>query len=183
SSPIEFTPEDCGITVTRRRCARWSSTKSSRRAPTSRTKSLPKPFGSLAAKVSYLLQRQPMPCGRSLRSRPLPKRQVRNGPSCSGFRATATKARTGWSVSRSEEHTSELQSRFDLVCRLLLEKKKKKQNNKNNKILNHHCTPTPISVIEITLQEIHIDAINTRTASWMTIDNHVDTNISMTTLF
>src|SRR5437868_13932311 len=29
------------------------------------------------------------------------------------------------SVPRSEEHTSELQSRFDLVCRLLLEKKKK----------------------------------------------------------
>src|SRR5690349_23766069 len=29
--------------------------------------------------------------------------------------------------SRSEEHTSELQSRRDLVCRLLLEKKKKKQ--------------------------------------------------------
>src|SRR6266513_4749345 len=30
---------------------------------------------------------------------------------------------------RSEEHTSELQSRFDLVCRLLLEKKKKKCSN------------------------------------------------------
>src|SRR5699024_11876128 len=29
---------------------------------------------------------------------------------------------------RSEEHTSELQSRFDLVCRLLLEKKKQKQH-------------------------------------------------------
>src|SRR5699024_11553284 len=28
-------------------------------------------------------------------------------------------------IFRSEEHTSELQSRFDLVCRLLLEKKKK----------------------------------------------------------
>src|SRR5699024_12486009 len=28
-------------------------------------------------------------------------------------------------LERSEEHTSELQSRFDLVCRLLLEKKKK----------------------------------------------------------
>src|SRR5437868_12557398 len=28
---------------------------------------------------------------------------------------------------RSEEHTSELQSRFDLVCRLLLEKKKNKK--------------------------------------------------------
>src|SRR5699024_12870923 len=34
---------------------------------------------------------------------------------------------------RSEEHTSELQSRFDLVCRLLLEKKKKKQNRKKNR--------------------------------------------------
>src|SRR5438105_12534359 len=32
---------------------------------------------------------------------------------------------------RSEEHTSELQSRVDLVCRLLLEKKKKKK--KKNK--------------------------------------------------
>src|SRR5437868_8026383 len=30
---------------------------------------------------------------------------------------------------RSEEHTSELQSRFDLVCRLLLEKKKIKQTS------------------------------------------------------
>src|SRR5438067_13144582 len=30
---------------------------------------------------------------------------------------------------RSEEHTSELQSRFDLVCRLLLEKKKKNTRN------------------------------------------------------
>src|SRR5437773_12543200 len=31
---------------------------------------------------------------------------------------------------RSEEHTSELQSHHDLVCRLLLEKKKKKKNKK-----------------------------------------------------
>src|SRR5207248_9797867 len=31
---------------------------------------------------------------------------------------------------RSEEHTSELQSPYDLVCRLLLEKKKKKKKNK-----------------------------------------------------
>src|SRR5690349_23112257 len=31
-------------------------------------------------------------------------------------------------VPRSEEHTSELQSRRDLVCRLLLEKKKKRRN-------------------------------------------------------
>src|SRR2546421_5664395 len=32
------------------------------------------------------------------------------------------------SIGRSEEHTSELQSRSDLVCRLLLEKKKKKKS-------------------------------------------------------
>src|SRR5699024_12599120 len=31
----------------------------------------------------------------------------------------------GTAEGRSEEHTSELQSRFDLVCRLLLEKKKR----------------------------------------------------------
>src|SRR5690242_21561512 len=33
-------------------------------------------------------------------------------------------------LSRSEEHTSELQSHVNLVCRLLLEKKKKKNNTK-----------------------------------------------------
>src|SRR5438034_7966936 len=33
---------------------------------------------------------------------------------------------------RSEEHTSELQSHSDLVCRLLLEKKKQKKQNKIN---------------------------------------------------
>src|SRR5215204_7516755 len=33
-------------------------------------------------------------------------------------------------VRRSEEHTSELQSHSDLVCRLLLEKKKKKKRKK-----------------------------------------------------
>src|SRR5438309_6336424 len=34
---------------------------------------------------------------------------------------------------RSEEHTSELQSQFHLVCRLLLEKKKKKKKKKTRK--------------------------------------------------
>src|SRR5207248_5003163 len=34
---------------------------------------------------------------------------------------------------RSEEHTSELQSPYDLVCRLLLEKKKKKKKQKKKK--------------------------------------------------
>src|SRR2546428_9392727 len=35
---------------------------------------------------------------------------------------------------RSEEHTSELQSRSDLVCRLLLEKKKKKNTNNTSAV-------------------------------------------------
>src|SRR2546422_5209722 len=35
------------------------------------------------------------------------------------------------SVPRSEEHTSELQSRLHLVCRLLLEKKKTKSSDEN----------------------------------------------------
>src|SRR5437868_12558330 len=41
---------------------------------------------------------------------------------------------------RSEEHTSELQSRFDLVCRLLLEKKKKNKNRKSTTIPAHNNT-------------------------------------------
>src|SRR5687767_15650728 len=56
--------------------------------------------------------------------RPTPKRPSR--------RLTSTWA--GSTISRSEEHTSELQSLAYLVCRLLLEKKK---NNKNR---NHKHT-------------------------------------------
>src|SRR5688572_32656230 len=41
---------------------------------------------------------------------------------------------------RSEEHTSELQSQSNLVCRLLLEKKKKKNNNITNTIKISHPT-------------------------------------------
>src|SRR2546427_8153464 len=35
-------------------------------------------------------------------------------------------------IARSEEHTSELQSQSNLVCRLLLEKKKKKQSQESH---------------------------------------------------
>src|SRR2546422_8050500 len=38
----------------------------------------------------------------------------------------------GQTLDRSEEHTSELQSRLHLVCRLLLEKKKKKTHAHNS---------------------------------------------------
>src|SRR5260370_31883754 len=43
---------------------------------------------------------------------------------------------------RSEEHTSELQSHLNLVCRLLLEKKKKEQITQHNCI--HKTTPRDV---------------------------------------
>src|SRR5436309_3613923 len=60
-----------------------------------------------------------------------------NGPaSCPPQSSTARskwlRARNHFDRARSEEHTSELQSRENLVCRLLLEKKKKKK--KKNKL-------------------------------------------------
>src|SRR5437773_3239775 len=52
-------------------------------------------------------------------------------PPIAGGSENPRRCRAGrlWQAShgRSEEHTSELQSHHDLVCRLLLEKKKKKQ--------------------------------------------------------
>src|SRR5690349_22030803 len=44
--------------------------------------------------------------------------------------------RTVVEAERSEEHTSELQSRRDLVCRLLLEKKKKRKQTKRAHLLH-----------------------------------------------
>src|SRR5690349_22876624 len=80
------------------------------------------------------------------RSPKWPKRRMRNGR---GMRTPPTRnssvvdagMRSGLFMRcsllhadlRSEEHTSELQSRRDLVCRLLLEKKKKKKKKKRIK--------------------------------------------------
>src|SRR5438874_10393377 len=49
------------------------------------------------------------------------------GAAAGARRGGARRAGRLRAVQRSEEHTSELQSRRDLVCRLLLEKKKKKR--------------------------------------------------------
>src|SRR2546426_9249173 len=46
--------------------------------------------------------------------------------------------------SRSEEHTSELQSPCNLVCRLLLEKKKKKATKHNRVDNNIRISPTHV---------------------------------------
>src|SRR3712207_8148789 len=53
-------------------------------------------------------------------------RRMRSTRACPGARSQPTAPSTS---SRSEEHTSELQSRQYLVCRLLLEKKKKNSYN------------------------------------------------------
>src|SRR2546427_6794485 len=47
-------------------------------------------------------------------------------------------------VTRSEEHTSELQSQSNLVCRLLLEKKKKKKKKKNHSVETQTAKQTPL---------------------------------------
>src|SRR2546422_3199178 len=60
--------------------------------------------------------------GSARRRRP-PARSPRTWSSTSS-RGRDSRKRGSRSVSRSEEHTSELQSRLHLVCRLLLEKKK-----------------------------------------------------------
>src|SRR5260221_5130783 len=62
-------------------------------------------------------------------------------------------------VGRSEEHTSELQSHSDLVCRLLLEKKKNNKKAKEQKSLwmstnctaSNTCLPRPDSPSSETL--------------------------------
>src|SRR5689334_24673100 len=49
-------------------------------------------------------------------------------------RADGDADRVGADDKRSEEHTSELQSQFHLVCRLLLEKKKQKKQKKQTSL-------------------------------------------------
>src|SRR2546425_4093213 len=62
---------------------------------------------------------------RSPRSRPDRCAENRHTPRASRPCGGPCVARSGGAMSRSEEHTSELQSLAYLVCRLLLEKKKK----------------------------------------------------------
>src|SRR2546422_7600567 len=63
---------------------------------------------------------------------PGPLRRVRFHPYRRPCKSGSTCVRRNNPRRRSEEHTSELQSRLHLVCRLLLEKKKKKKRDKQN---------------------------------------------------
>src|SRR5256884_4422089 len=66
-------------------------------------------------------------CTRSGRWTPCSTSWVRSRGSSSSTSKPCTPGPSRWGT-RSEEHTSELQSRLHLVCRLLLEKKKKKSD-------------------------------------------------------
>src|SRR5437868_10293509 len=71
------------------------------------------------------------------------------GPSrCSARRSTRPAARCARcrSTTRSEEHTSELQSRFDLVCRLLLEKKKTSSSQQDSLLPSPLAAPPQVII-------------------------------------
>src|SRR2546430_13359328 len=67
-----------------------------------------------------------------------------------GRRSMRSTRRGGPSPRRSEEHTSELQSQSNLVCRLLLEKKKKKDIQHPTAVLN---TPPPRANVHVIAQQ------------------------------
>src|SRR6266850_5878271 len=76
--------------------------------------------------------REESPCSRSrspARSPPPSSRRYAHASTCRAGSSSATRPESSrvcpTSTCRSEEHTSELQSPCNLVCRLLLEKKKK----------------------------------------------------------
>src|SRR5438067_8078906 len=76
---------------------------------------------------------------------PIPERPRNSRPTPN---TSASDACTVVAGARSEEHTSELQSRFDLVCRLLLEKKKKKKTKAQKKKKKKKCHQV-ISMVNI----------------------------------
>src|SRR2546427_8130553 len=66
----------------------------------------------------------------------------RPAPICASCRAAARQDAQIGAGRRSEEHTSELQSQSNLVCRLLLEKKKKKKTKIHRAILKNNSLTT-----------------------------------------
>src|SRR2546422_8493222 len=72
----------------------------------------------------------------------------RRGARLARWSPASSISRTACTWTRSEEHTSELQSRLHLVCRLLLEKKKKKQQ--------HNLTPDK-HVIQTTILHTQLE--------------------------
>src|SRR5256885_6907715 len=77
-------------------------------------------------------------------SRPSPSSQWKSRTGSSAFTPLGATLRQGGAFVRSEEHTSELQSPCNLVCRLLLEKKKintKQQQGSSNAHMHNVRSP------------------------------------------
>src|SRR2546430_9879203 len=74
---------------------------------------------------------------------------------CSSSATTGSETSAG-STNRSEEHTSELQSQSNLVCRLLLEKKKqtRKRIGPQHEIVPSHATHASVSVTASPLDSV-----------------------------
>src|SRR5690242_21225546 len=108
-------------------CASWSSG-----SPPSAwaTASFPWRFGysrSAAASCSWFMRSIARTSSSS------PARRLACSSTCVIFNSCCATANQLLLRSRSEEHTSELQSHVNLVCRLLLEKKKKKKKKQEEK--------------------------------------------------
>src|SRR5256885_4417859 len=67
---------------------------------------------------------------------------------------------------RSEEHTSELQSPCNLVCRLLLEKKKKTKNTSNNGIQTSTLQEKIRLIFCCPMRNMHIRKIRHMVTQW-----------------
>src|SRR5205807_9662112 len=76
--------------------------------------------------ISTLSLHDALPISAAAAAAPCPWRRRRCSPPCGTPAAPGRRARS--TPTRSEEHTSELQSPCNLVCRLLLEKKKNKSH-------------------------------------------------------
>src|SRR5439155_18114835 len=97
-------------TTDRRSCRRTCSTRPSTRfAPPTRLRTTPCRAGCFASTWREVCHTRPFPAP---------------CPYWTGSPTTSRRPQPSRQVERSEEHTSELQSRGHLVCRLLLEKKK-----------------------------------------------------------
>src|SRR2546421_9738433 len=88
------------------------------------------PYTTLSRSMPHL---KPVPASRTqLHRRVLKNNFTRAGPAADRRRSAIRDRR----CVRSEEHTSELQSRSDLVCRLLLEKKKTTTTDQQGMVAN-----------------------------------------------
>src|SRR2546430_1657085 len=73
-------------------------------------------------------------CSSRTTSTSISPRRQRQNRDCAGTKASR------WPAGRSEEHTSELQSQSNLVCRLLLEKKKQHESLVTSTRIHDHPT-------------------------------------------